>query len=122
MQRLSLVWEIATTQLKALPGAATKPLNGFESLRSNTLKIVATKKGTYSFRDNEVTLDSLSLEREREKLALKVTQKFNDREIPLEFRNAVKEDILASQWATPTGTRDSFGKRKKTASLRTAFM
>lgn len=120
MQRLSLVWEIATTQLKALPGAATKPLSGFARLRSNTLKIVATKTGTYSSRDNEVTLDSLSLE--REKLALKVTQKFNDREIPLEFRNAVKEDILASQWATPTGTRDSFGKRKKTASLRTAFM
>ena len=67
MQRLSLVWEIANTQVKALPGAATKPLNGFESLRSNTLKIVATKKGTYSFRDNEVTLDSLSLERERER-------------------------------------------------------
>lgn len=122
MQRLSLVWETATTQVKALPGAATKPLSGFARLRSNTLKIVATKAGTYSSRDNDLLGQSQSREREREKLALKVTRKFNDCEIPLEFRSAVKEDILASQWATPTETRDSVGKRKKKASLRAAFM
>ena len=122
MQRLSLVWETATTQVKALPGAATKPLSGFARLRSNTLKIVATETGTYSSRDNDLLGQSQSREREREKLALKVTRKFNDCEIPLEFRSAVKEDILASQWATPTETRDSVGKRKKKASLRAAFM
>ncbi|MDB2347497.1 hypothetical protein OAG20_03315 [Verrucomicrobiales bacterium] len=69
-----------------------------------------------------ISLDSLSLERDREKLALKVTLKFNTCEIPLEFRSAVKEDILASQWATPTETRNSVGKRKKKASLRAVFM
>ncbi|NCF93131.1 MAG: hypothetical protein GWQ05_19585 [Verrucomicrobiaceae bacterium] len=85
---------------------------------------MATKAGTYSSRDNDLLGQSQSREREREreKLALKVTRKFNDCEIPLEFRSAVKEDILASQWATPTETRDSVGKRKKKASLRAAFM
>ncbi len=81
-------------------------------VRTSTLKINDAKSGTYSFRDNDIALDSLSLDGDN--VAFKVTLKFNEREIPLEFKGAVKEDALAGQWTTPRGTRDSVGKRKKT--------
>ncbi len=80
-------------------------------VRTSTLKITDARSGTYSFRDNEIALENLSID--GSEVAFKVTLKFNEREIPLSFKGAVKEDTLEGQWTTPRGTRDSVGKRKK---------
>jgi len=76
---------------------------------TSTLKIADAKKGTYAFRDNEVDLDELTVDGNN--VAFKVTMKFNEREIPLEFKGKVAGTIIKGQWTSPRRTRDVEGKR-----------
>ncbi len=79
-------------------------------VRTSTLIIKDDKSGSYSFRDQDIALDTLSLEGDQ--VAFKVTLKFSDREIPLAFKGTVDESTLKGTWTTPRGEREATGKRK----------
>ena len=80
---------------------------------ASTLKIKDARSGTYRIRDNEVDLDELTVDGNR--VAFKVTLRFNDREFAMQFKGAVEGAILKGQWTTPRGTRDAEGRRVTTA-------
>jgi len=80
---------------------------------TSILNIKDAKSGTYTIRDNEVDLDELAVDGNR--VAFKVTLRFNDREFAMQFKGAVEGTTLKGQWTTPRGTRDAEAKRVATA-------
>jgi hypothetical protein len=87
-----------------------------ESSRGPRTVLVTIKEdltGTYASGDNTVALTDVRIEGDQ--LSFKVTVKFGDREVPMEFKGKLEGATLKGQFTSPRGTREATGKKAVTS-------
>ncbi len=82
---------------------------GSQGARTSTLAIKADLSGTYTFREQTAPITDLRVEGDQ--LSFKVVVKFEDREVPMEFKGKIEGATLKGQFTTPRGTREATGKK-----------
>ncbi len=80
-----------------------------QGARTSTLTVKDDLTATYAVRDTTVPVADLRVEGDT--VSFKVTMKFNDREVVMEFKGTLKGDTLAGELTTPRGTREAVGKK-----------
>jgi hypothetical protein len=77
--------------------------------RTTTLTIKPDMTGTYKARDTEVPLTSLSVNGDQ--VSFKAMMKYNDTEVPTEFKGKLEGGTLKGEFTTSRGTREAVGKK-----------
>ncbi len=77
--------------------------------RTSTLKIKPDMTGTYTMRDNEVPVTDLKVS--GDDVTFKVVMKFNENEVPMEFKGKLEGKTLKGEFTTSRGTREAVGKK-----------
>ena len=77
--------------------------------RTSTLKIKPDMTGTYAMRDNEAPVTDLKVT--GDEVTFKVTMKFNENEVPMEFKGKVEGKTLKGEFTSSRGTREALGKK-----------
>ena len=77
--------------------------------RTSTLKIKPDMTGTYAMRDNEAPVTDLKVDGDQ--VTFKVTMKFNDNEVPMEFKGNVEGKTLKGEFTSSRGAREAIGKK-----------
>lgn len=77
--------------------------------RVTTLTIKPDLTGTYKARDNEFPVTGLAVTGDQ--VAFKVTMKFNDNEVPMDFKGKVEGDTLKGEFTTERGSREAIFKK-----------
>ncbi|MGD8501492.1 MAG: hypothetical protein PVJ86_12640 [Phycisphaerales bacterium] len=77
--------------------------------RTNTLKINADMTGTYTSRDNEIDITDLSIEGDQ--VTFKVTMRYGEREVPVEFKGKLDGTSLNGERTTSRGTSKFTGRK-----------
>lgn len=80
-----------------------------QGTRTSTLKIKDDLTGTYTARDNTFPITDLRFEGDQ--LSFKVTVKYEDREVPMEFKGKVEGGTLKGQFISARGPREATGKK-----------
>jgi hypothetical protein len=80
-----------------------------QGTRTNTLKIKPDMTGTYSGRDNEFPVTDLKVS--GDDVTFKVTMRFNDNEVPMEFKGTLDGKTLKGEFTTSRGAREAIGKK-----------
>jgi len=80
-----------------------------QGTRTNTLKIKPDMTGTYTMRENEVPVADLKVDGDQ--VTFKVTTKFNDNEVTMEFKGKLEGKTLKGEFTTSRGTREAVGKK-----------
>jgi hypothetical protein len=77
--------------------------------RTNTLKIKPDMTGTYTMRDTEVPVTDLKVS--GNDVTFKAVMKFNDNEVPMEFKGTLEGKTLKGEFTTSRGPREAIGKK-----------
>ncbi len=77
--------------------------------RTSTLKIKPDMTGTYTMRDNEVPVTDLKVS--GDDVTFKVVVKFNENEVPMEFKGKLEGKTLKGEFTTSRGAREAVGKK-----------
>jgi hypothetical protein len=77
--------------------------------RTSTLTIKPDMTGTYKMRDTEVPVTNLAVNGDQ--VSFKVVMKFNDNEVPMEFKGKVEGGTLKGEFTTSRGAREAIGKK-----------
>jgi hypothetical protein len=77
--------------------------------RTSTLTIKPDMTGTYKMRDTEAPVTGLSVKGDQ--VSFKVTVKFGDNEVPMEFKGKVDGTSLKGEFTSERGTREAVGKK-----------
>lgn len=77
--------------------------------RTNTLTIKPDMTGTYKGRDTEFPVTGLIVNGDQ--VSFKVTMKYNDTEVPMEFKGKVDGGTLKGEFTTSRGARAAVGKK-----------
>jgi hypothetical protein len=77
--------------------------------RVTTLTIKADMTGTYKMRDTEFPVTALTVNGDQ--VSFKVTVKYNDNEVPMEFKGKVEGSTLTGAFASERGTREAVSKK-----------
>ncbi|HAK94650.1 MAG TPA: hypothetical protein DCM87_06520, partial [Planctomycetes bacterium] len=93
----------------ALAGAWEFTRETPQGARTSTLTVKDDLTATYAVRDTTVPVADLRVE--GDKVSFKVTMKFNDREVVMEFKGTLKGDTLAGELTTPRGAREAVGRK-----------
>ena len=115
--------EITGKKLPSAPGAAAAVTASASSIvgtweftretqqgtRTNTLKIKPDMTGTYASRNNEFPVTDLKVN--GNDVTFKVTMKFNDNEVPMEFKGKLEGKTVKGEFTSPQGTREAVGKK-----------
>ncbi len=80
-----------------------------QGTRTSTLTIKPDMTGTYSIRDTEVPVTDLKVS--GDEVAFKVVMKFNDTEVPMEFKGKLEGKTLKGQFISERGPREAVGKK-----------
>jgi len=80
-----------------------------QGTRTSTLKIKPDMTGTYARRDTEFPVTDLKVEGDQ--VSFKVTMKYNENEVPMEFKGKLEGNTLKGEFTTPRGTREAVGKK-----------
>ncbi len=65
--------------------------------------------GTYKMRDAEFPVTALTVNGDQ--VSFKVTVKYNDNEVPMEFKGKVEGSTLTGAFTSERGTREAVGKK-----------
>ena len=65
--------------------------------------------GTYKGRDNEFPVTDLTVNGDQ--VSFKVTMKYNDTEVPMEFKGKLEGGTLKGEFTTSRGGREAVGKK-----------
>ena len=65
--------------------------------------------GTYKMRDAEFPVTGLTVNGDQ--VSFKVTVKYNDTEVPMEFKGKVNGGTLTGAFTSERGTREAIGKK-----------
>jgi len=110
--------EITGKKLPAAAGAAASSIVGTWEFvresqdgtrRTSTLKIKPDMTGTYTMRDNEVPVADLKVDGDQ--VSFKVTMKFNENEVPMDFKGKLEGKTLKGEFTSSRGTREAVGKK-----------
>ena len=77
--------------------------------RTNTLTIRPDMTGTYKGRDTEFPVTGLTVNGDQ--VSFKVTMKYNDTEVPMEFKGKLEGGTLKGEFTTSRGSREAVGKK-----------
>ncbi len=77
--------------------------------RTNTLTIKPDMTATYQGRDTEFPVTNLVVRDDR--VSFKVTMKYNDTEVPMEFKGKLDGATLKGEFITSRGAREAVGKK-----------
>jgi len=77
--------------------------------RTSTLTIKPDMTGTYKMRDTEVPVTNLVVSGDQ--VGFKVVMKYNDNEVPMEFKGKIDGGTLKGEMTTSRGTREAIGKK-----------
>ena len=77
--------------------------------RVNTLKIKPDMTGTYSMRDTEVPVTDLKVS--GNDVSFKAVMKFNENEVPMEFKGNLEGKTLKGEFTTSRGAREAVGNK-----------
>jgi hypothetical protein len=77
--------------------------------RTNTLTIKPDMTGTYKGRDTEFPVTGLTVDGDQ--VSFKVTMKYNDTEVPMEFKGKLEGGTLQGEFTTSRGSREAVGKK-----------
>ncbi len=77
--------------------------------RTSTLTIKEDLTGTYTAR--ETTTDVQDLKIDGAAISFKVTRKYNEQEVTMEFKGTVEGSELKGAFTSPRGTREAVGKK-----------
>ena len=77
--------------------------------RTNTLTIKPDMTGTYKGRDTEFPVTGLAVNGDQ--VTFKVTMKYNDTEVPMEFKGKLDGGTLKGEFITSRGSREAVGKK-----------
>ncbi len=77
--------------------------------RTNTLTIKPDMTATYKGRDTEFPVTNLVVNGDQ--VSFKVTMKYNDTEVPMEFKGKLDGATLKGEFITSRGTREAVGKK-----------
>ncbi len=77
--------------------------------RTNTLTIKPDMTGTYKGRDTEFPVTGLTVNGDQ--VSFKVTMKYNDTEVPMEFKGKLEGGTLKGEFITSRGSREAIGKK-----------
>jgi len=80
-----------------------------QGTRTSTLKIKPDMTGTYTVRDNEIAVTDLKVDGDQ--LTFKVTMRYGDNEVPMEFKGKVDGKTLKGEFITERGAREAVGKK-----------
>ncbi len=79
------------------------------SRRTNTLTVKPDMTATYKGRETEFPVTNLVVNGDQ--ISFKVTMKYNDTEVPMEFKGKLDGAILKGEFTTSRGTREAVGKK-----------
>lgn len=77
--------------------------------RVTTLTIKPDMTGVYKMRDTEFPVTGLAVSGDQ--VSFKVTMKFGDNEVPMEFKGKVEDGALTGEFISERGTREAVGKK-----------
>jgi len=77
--------------------------------RTNTLKIKEDMTATYTVRDNELAVRDLKVDGDQ--VSFKVTMRYGEREVPMEFKGKVDGTTFVGERTTSRGTSKFTGKK-----------
>jgi hypothetical protein len=77
--------------------------------RTSTLAIKPDMTGTYKMRDTEFPVTGLTVNGDQ--VSFKVTVKYNDTEVPMEFKGKVDGGTLKGEFTSERGAREALGKK-----------
>ncbi len=77
--------------------------------RTNTLTIKPDMTATYKGRDTEFPVTNLAVNGDQ--VSFKVTMKYNDTEVPMEFKGKLDGATLKGEFITSRGAREAIGKK-----------
>ena len=77
--------------------------------RVSTLTIKPDMTGTYKMRDTEFPVTGLAVNGDQ--VSFKVIMKFNDNEVPMEFKGKVEGEALKGEFISERGAREAVGKK-----------
>jgi len=77
--------------------------------RTNTLTIKPDMTATYKGRDTEFPVTNLAINGDQ--VSFKVTMKYNDTEVPMEFKGKVDGATLKGEFTSERGSREAIGKK-----------
>ena len=77
--------------------------------RTSTLKIKPDMTGTYTVRDNEIAVTDLKADGNQ--VSFKVTMRYGENEVPMEFKGKVDGKTLKGEFVTQRGAREAIGKK-----------
>jgi hypothetical protein len=77
--------------------------------RTNTLTIKPDLTGTYKGRETEFPVTGLTVSGDQ--VSFKVTMKYNDTEVPMEFKGTLEGGTLKGEFTTSRGSREAVGKK-----------
>jgi hypothetical protein len=80
-----------------------------QGTRTSTLTIKPDMTGTYKMRDTEVPVTNLTVSGDQ--VSFKVVMKFNENEVPMEFKGKLEGATLKGAFETSRGTREAVGKK-----------
>jgi len=80
-----------------------------QGTRTNTLKVKPDMTATYTMRDNEVPVTDFKVS--GDDVSFKVTTKFNDNEVTMEFKGKLEGKTLKGEFTSPRGPREAVGRK-----------
>ncbi len=109
--------EITGKKAQAAPAQASSIVGTWEftresqdgTRRTNTLTIKPDMTGTYKGRDTEFPVTGLTVKGDQ--VSFKVTMKYNDTEVPMEFKGKLEGGTLKGEFTTSRGSREAVGKK-----------
>jgi len=96
-------------QASAVVGTWEFTRESSQGTRISTLKIKPDMTGTYTVRDNEIAVTDLKADGDQ--VSFKVTMRYGDNEVPMEFKGKVDGKILKGEFVTERGAREATGKK-----------
>jgi hypothetical protein len=109
--------EVAGKKIEAAKPQASAIVGTWEFTRVNqqgtqttsTLTIKPDMTGTYKARDTEFPVTGLTVNGDQ--VSFKVTVKYNDTEVPMEFKGKLDGGTLKGEFTSERGTREAVGKK-----------
>jgi hypothetical protein len=109
--------EVTGKKVQTAPGQVSSIVGTWEftregqdgTRRTNTLTIKPDMTGTYKGRDTEFPVTGLTVNDDQ--VSFKVTMKYNDTEVPMEFKGKLESGTLKGEFITSRGAREAVGKK-----------
>ncbi len=109
--------EVTGKKAQAAPAQASSIVGTWEftregqdgTRRTNTLTIKPDMTGAYRGRDTEFPVTGLTVNGDQ--VSFKVTMKYNDTEVPMEFKGKLEGGTLKGEFTTSRGSREAVGKK-----------